>query len=142
MIRFNCPECGATVKTEEDTGGLMAKCPSCKVKLRIPEPPPREPEPGPPVPKPKWWRTRRPRLTAARLSFLCAVLGYASLALRRPDWRLRILPFALAIIGIGFSIRALGKDARLYGAVLALLANLVLVGLAAFLWIYLLVPTL
>jgi hypothetical protein len=129
MIRFNCPECGATIRTPDEAGGLLGKCPSCRIKVKVPGPPDPVLELEAPPPK-KGWRLFRGGISAATLSTSLALVGF--LYMVRVDWWVRAIPFALAGVGIVFSIRALKDNEKLYLVAPGLLFNLLLAGLAAF----------
>lgn len=131
MIRFSCSDCGATVKTQEGTGGLMAKCPNCKSRIRVPAPP----EPvleldGPPPVRKKTWRLFRNGIGPGRFASGVAILGL--LYMIRTDWWIRSVPFALAVIGMLFSIRSLKENEKPLLGIAGLLLNLILAGLATF----------
>jgi DNA-directed RNA polymerase subunit RPC12/RpoP len=131
MIRFNCSDCGATVKTQDGTGGLMAKCPNCRKRIRVPSPP----EPvleldGPPPTKKVTWRLFRNGIGPGWFASGVAILGLSYMI--RNEWWIRITPFALAAIGILFSIRSLKENEKPLLGIAGLLLNLILAGLATY----------
>lgn len=119
MIRFDCPDCGATVKTQDEAGGLNAKCPSCKSRIKVPEAPLQ-------VESPPGTLFRR-GIRSGTLASVLAIVGL--LYMIRVDWWVRSVPFVIALVGLALSIRALKKNDKLAVVLVALLLNLTLMGL-------------
>jgi hypothetical protein len=45
VIAFNCPKCRQALEFAEDSAGRVVRCPTCRVKLRLPGAPPSDDEP-------------------------------------------------------------------------------------------------